>query len=97
MIAKGCAFWLPALCLGLAACASPDRWTAADRSAVEQRADLSACRREADRQIGRTSYFEPGSERSSDPMKMVDSMEAGRRFDALVSGCMEDLGYRRIQ
>lgn len=81
--------------LGLAACAASPQWINPERSAARQGADLTACRRQADRDIGPGAASEPGGDRSGNPMKLVEGVENGRRYEALVADCMEGLGYRR--
>ena len=83
-------------CLALAACAAAPEWVNPELPAARQGADLVACRRLADREVAPGAATEPGAERSSDPMKMVDRMDTGRRFEALVADCMADRGYRRL-
>lgn len=83
-------------CLELAACAAAPGWINPELPAARQGADLTACRRMADRDIGPGAASDPGPDRSGDPMKMVDRMETGRRYDSLVADCMADLGYHRV-
>jgi len=82
-------------CLALAACAAAPEWVNPELPAVRQGSDLTACRRLADREIAPGAATEPGAERSSDPMKMFDRIDTGRRFDSLVADCMTDRGYHR--
>jgi hypothetical protein len=82
------------LCLaGLAACAAEPRWVNPGQPAARTSADLAACRRSADRDLGPGAYQAPGEERTSDPMRMAEHSQTLRRFDSLVAECMQDKGY----
>ncbi len=79
----------------LSACAGSSGWV---NPAVPQDrwdADLSACRHEAEASLGPTASIEPGNERTSNPMQMVDQTRNAKRFDALIAACMAEKGYRR--
>lgn len=78
---------------GLAACATAaPAWVNPDLPQGRASADLAACRRLADRDMGQDLFQQP-DERSSDPMKLVDRSRSQQRFESLVADCMEDKGY----
>ncbi|HXP97790.1 MAG TPA: hypothetical protein VN809_13835 [Telmatospirillum sp.] len=86
------------LCLPiLAGCAGESGWVNPASPKDRSGADLSACRHEADDDLGPSAYVEPGDERNSDPMKMVDRTRNAKRFEALVAACMGEKGYRRTK
>ena len=78
---------------GLAGCAGSPGWVNPDLPPGRAAGDLTACRRAADRDMGANPFQQPGDERNSDPMKLVDRTRSQQRFEALVAGCMEDQGY----
>lgn len=84
---------LPILC----GCAGSPGWV---NPAVPQErwsADLGACRHEAEDSLGPSAFVDPGNERTSNPMQMVDQTRNAKRFEALVGACMADKGYRRAK
>jgi hypothetical protein len=78
----------------LVGCAGDSGWTNPALPRDRMITDLSACREEAEDTLGPSAYVEPGDERSSDPMKMVDRTRNAKHFDALVASCMTAKGYR---
>jgi hypothetical protein len=81
----------------LVACASSPTWTNPDVPKARWSADLSACRRMADDQLGPEAYVTPGDERTGDPMKLADRTRNTKHFEAAVADCMEAKGYRPVQ
>ena len=88
---------LLAMLFTLAACAGSSVWTNPSVPRQQWSADLAACRRQADQDLGPGAYIPPGDERNSSPMTMVDRTGNAKRFDALVGNCMIDKGYRPSQ
>ena len=79
----------------LAACAGGGSWTNPNLPPGQERADLSACRHEAEQDMGPQAYSSPGSEKSDTPMQMVDRSEQRHQFSGLVADCMGRKGYRQ--
>lgn len=64
-------------------------WTSTDLPRDRWDKDYSACRREADRDVG----WRDDDAQSASPLRDYDRQQAKRRFDALVAECMTDRGY----
>ncbi|WP_146002853.1 hypothetical protein [Telmatospirillum siberiense] len=81
----------------LAGCAGSPGWV--NPALPQQRwdADLAVCRHEAEDSLGPSAYVEPGTERTSNPMQMVDQARNAKRYDALIGACMTDKGYHRAK
>lgn len=78
----------------MAACAGDPRWVNPSLPKEHMSSDLADCRHLADREFGRSPLSDAGTERTGDPMKLVDRTQDQKRFNALVGMCMEDKGYQ---
>jgi hypothetical protein len=89
--------------LALAGCATQPAskaWIHPDWGTSYTSRDLSACRKQADedlgRQIGRDDVLDRGPA-DSGPMRSTDAIRNRYDFDRYVSNCMMALGYRRTK
>jgi hypothetical protein len=80
--------------LFLAACAGTGGWKNPNLPPGQESIDESACRHEAEEDMGPQAYSSPGSEKNDTPMQMVDRSELRHQFVSLVDDCMERKGYR---
>lgn len=81
--------------LAAAACSSGPGWVNASRTSGQAEADLSACRKVANSELGPEEYIPPGMGTTGDPMKLVDQSNMRKHYDRLVASCMVGYGYRR--
>ena len=95
MLLRRLAF-LTALALG--GCAHGPTWRNPSIPEDQWSADETACRREAEEDIGpQPGYSPPDAAKFDSPMQMVERSEVQDRFANLVASCMERKGYRRSQ
>jgi hypothetical protein len=87
------------LLLALGACAnrppSTGGWIMEGVSTQETAQDYTACRREADRVVGRYAGYDDALEKSSNPLREAERAGVRARFDSYVSDCMMGKGYLR--
>lgn len=81
----------------LSGCAGSPGWTNAGLPRDRWAPDFAECRNEAEEILGPGAFVEPGTERASNPMQMVDQAQNAKRYDAMVGSCMMEKGYRRAQ
>ena len=86
-----------AFALALAGCSHGATWRNPDLPEAQWGADETACRKEAEEDIGPQGYSAPNTEKFDTPMQMVDRSEIQDRFANLVADCMERKGYRRSE
>jgi len=88
---------LPLLALAIAGCAHVAGWQNPNVPPAQWSADESACRNEAEQDLGPLAYSAPDSARFDSPIEMVERSEIHDHFAAAVAQCMERKGYRRAQ
>jgi len=78
-----------------AGCAGGAGWRNPSLPPGQEHADFTACRKEAEEDMGPQPYTAPGSERTDTPLQMVDRSEQRQTYNRLVADCMERKGYKQ--